>query len=484
MKHLFLAGITFYCLFAIQDLTGQTAVYSSDIEDRIKKVENSLMPWVQTEDTIKWNLSERMDFYGIKGLSIAIVNDYKIEWSKGYGWADTAEKRPVTPLTLFQAASISKSLNGVGVLKLVQEGKLDLDTDINEYLKSWQFTYDKKSNNKKITLNQLLSHTAGLTVHGFPGYGQDKPIPSISDILDGKNSANTEAIRSQFEPGLKMQYSGGGTMISQQILMDITKQPYDKLMWQEVLKPMGMLNSSYTQPPASTIKNQLATAYRSDKKPIYGKYHIYPEQAAAGLWTNPTDLCQYIIETQLSYQGKSNKVLSQDMTEKRLTPYYGGFSALGVFIDNRNGSVYFNHSGGNEGFRCKYYGSLEEGKGLAIMLNSDSGAILDEIINSIAFVYKWKDFYTPEMKKTVDLPTSILKTYTGIYMLKGDPIAITIAGNQLLLNYQNKLYDVYFSSEVDFFIPGLQGENKFHKDDQGNVTGYTINGQEFLKKTK
>ena len=484
MKNIPLSCIALYCFFAFQNLSGQTTIYPSDIQARIEQVEQYLMPWNQISDTIKWTLKERMDFYGIQGLSIAVVNNNKIEWAKGYGWADTAEKRPVDPRTLFQAASISKSLNGVGILKLVQEEKIDLNTDINDYLNSWKFPYNKSSKGKKITLNHLLSHTAGLNVHGFPGYGQDEPIPSIKEVLNGKKDANTDAVRSQFEPGQKFQYSGGGTSISQMVLMDITQQPYDEYMWLEVLKPMGMQNSTYKQPPGANFKNQLATAYRSDGKKIQGKYHIYPEQAAAGLWTNPTDLCHYIIETQLSYLGKSSKVLTQEMTEKKLTAYFGGFSALGVFLDNRNGTIYFNHSGGNEGFRCKYYGSLEEGKGLAIMINSDSGSILDEIMNSIAYVYDWKDFYSPEIRNTVDLPDSLLDEYTGTYMLKDEPVLITFDDNQLLLNFRNKVYDVYFTSEVDFFLPGLQGENKFQRNIQGNVTGYTINGKEFLKKVE
>ena len=214
-------------------------LYSKNIEDKIQQVENSLAGSVQIQDSVNtWSLKQRMAHYHIRGLSIAVVQDYKMVWARGYGLADTATKRPVTPQTLFQAGSISKSLNAVGVLKLVQGKKLDLYTDINGYLKSWKFPYDSLSKGKKITIINLLSHTAGLTVHGFPGYANGDTIPSLPEILNGKPPANTEAVRSQFEPGLRFQYSGGGTTISQLILQDITRLPYDVYKWENVLKPL------------------------------------------------------------------------------------------------------------------------------------------------------------------------------------------------------------------------------------------------------
>ncbi len=227
----------------------QTKKYPADVEEKIKQVENNLAGWVQTGNNDRWNLTERMKKYGINGVSIAVVHNYKIEWARGYGFADISEKRPVTEATLFQAASISKSLNSLGVLKLVQEKKLDLDADINKYLVSWKFPYDEKSNDKKITIANLLSHTGGLTIHGFPGYSRGDTLPTLPQILDGQKPANTEAVRSSSEPGKNVNYSGGGTTITQLIVMDITHQPYDVFMKKNVLDPLGMTASSFTQPP-------------------------------------------------------------------------------------------------------------------------------------------------------------------------------------------------------------------------------------------
>jgi len=362
---------------------------TTGILNNIRAVENNLSGINGAEKDSAWNILSRMSHYKIKGISIAIVHNYKIEWAKGYGWADENVRRPVTPETRFQAASISKSLNAIGMIKLAQENKLDLQADVNQYLTSWKFPYDAKSNGKKISAIELLSHTAGLNVNGFEGYQMGAPLPTIVQILNGQPPANSAAIRSMIEPGLRSEYSGGGITISQLIVMDNTRIPYAQFMQDEVLTPLGMTGSSYEQ-PSKIDSNLLATAYRANGDEVPGKYHVYPEQAAAGLWTTPIDLSKYIIETQLAWEGRSSKVLNQTMTHLRLTANGDAHAALGVFIDSTDGRVYFQHSGANEGFRCLYMGSFSGGDGLVIMVNSDNFAIIPEILNSISKVYHWK----------------------------------------------------------------------------------------------
>ena len=282
----------------------------STVLKRMQSVENSLHPWVRIKGIPLWTLEKRLEHYHAKGISIAVIKDFKIDWAKGYGWADSSELRPVNTATLFQAGSISKSLNALGILKLAQEGKLDLYTDINQYLQSWKFPYDSPLKGKKIYIANLLSHTAGLTIHGFPGYPIDDTIPSIVNILNGLPPSNTKPVRSEFEPGKEFKYSGGGTTISQLIVQDITQEPYAEFMQKTILDPLEMKTSSYEQPPSHLKKNLLATGYRSNGDQVNGKYHVYPEQAAAGLWTNPSELAKFIIEIQLSLVGKSNKIFS------------------------------------------------------------------------------------------------------------------------------------------------------------------------------
>ena len=464
----------------------QEVRYSKEIEDRITRVERSLSGWVVSPDS-NWNLSDRMRDHKVHGVSIAVIHDYKLEWARGYGWADTSDKRPVTNRTLFQAASISKSLNAVGALKLVKNNKLDLGKDINTYLTSWKFPYDtSKTHNIPITVSHLLSHTAGLSVHGFPGYKWSDGLPSDDDILDGKKPANTAAIRSEFQPGIKVKYSGGGTTISKKIIMVLSGQPYEEFMAREVLQPLGMSQSFYTQPPPPGAFPNLATAYYANGHPITGKFHIYPEQAADGLWTNPTELAKYIIEMQLAYEGKSDRVLTKTLAQTMLTTTLDN-AALGVFVETRGSRKYFGHGGANAGFRCQYYGSLEGGDGVIVMVNSDNGAIVQEIINGVASVYGWPGFIKQVPKRIIPVHADTLATYTGSYNLETVTLKIIQKDNTLFLS-QNESTPVkmYFTSPTDFFIREVNAEMKFLKNNQGVVDTLFIrqSGRDFNLKRK
>lgn len=459
-----------------------------EISEKIQQVENNLFPNIHTQSDTPKTIAQRMAYYKVHGVSVAVIHNYKLEWAKGYGWADDSLKRPVTANTLFQAGSVSKSLNAVGVLKLVQNKKLNLYTDINNYLTSWKFPYDSLSKGKKISIANLLSHTAGLTVHGFPGYAHGEAIPTVVEVLNGQKPANTPKVRSMYPSGLKYEYSGGGTTISQLIVLDITHQPYDKYMYEQVLKPMGMTSSTYTQPPVVIKPVLLATGYYDNGKQIPGKFQIYPEQAAAGLWTNPTDLSKYVIETQLAYQGKSKKVLGQQMTRLRLTPYIDKSAAFGVFIDSLDGAKYFQHQGSDQGFQTQYYGSFEGGNGVVVMVNSDNGAIMYEIINSVANVYGFKGLNRSKLKKTVMVADSILQSYTGEYELQPKvTLTVTREGNQLFgkAGKQDKA-SLFPETQNKFFVKVADIEIEFIKDGMGKISKAILyeHGAHELKKIK
>ncbi|WP_407480653.1 serine hydrolase domain-containing protein [Elizabethkingia meningoseptica] len=371
-----------------------------EIKNKIEKVENSLSPSVisGSHKVPDFNIIERMKQLHVKGVSIAVINNYKIEWVKAYGYADEEENRKVDTNTLFQAASISKTINSLAFMKLVQLGKIDLDKDINHYLKSWSFPYDSISKNKIITSRNLLSHSGGLGVSGFEGYERTAAIPTIVQILNGTPPATSKAVRSVKQPGVDFDYSGGGTLISQLILMDVTKKKYEDFIKKEVFIPLQMTHSTYS------VKNDtlnIASGYYTDGKKVKDKYHLYPEYAAAGLWTTPEDLAKYIIECQLALQGKSQKVLSQKYMKERFAPvinYNESKVALGVFLRYKNGAYYFNHNGGNEGFTCASYGSIDKGYGVVVMTNSNNQELMLEICNSVARVYDWDRFFVPQFK--------------------------------------------------------------------------------------
>ena len=480
-RNTIVAGIL-HCAWMLVSITAAAQpgnpVYNDEVENKIKQVENNLSGRVHIQDSLNtFNLQQRMKDNGVHGVSIAVVRNFKLEWARGYGMADVATQKPATTQTLFQAASISKSINGIGLLKLAQDKKIDLFTDINTYLTSWKFPYDSISRGRKITVANLLTHTAGLTVHGFAGYSKTDTLPSVIQILNGERPANSAAIRSQEEPGKRSEYSGGGITISQLILTDVTHQGYDDYMWQHVLKPMGMLASSYTQPPAAAKEQFLATGYYDNGKPVAGNYHIYPEEAAAGLWTNPSDLAAYIVETQLSLQGKSNKVLNSEMTKLRLTPYIDSSAALGVFIVQKGADKYFSHGGANNGFRCVYYGSMNTGNGVVVMVNSDNGSIMDEIVNSVATIYGWKDFFTPTVKKAIAVTAAMVNAYGGKYVLDKDTIEIRFDKKSMLVVNDKEFYPIYFSTEEDFYSLKLPFELKFEKDADGKVKDFYFKNQ-------
>jgi CubicO group peptidase (beta-lactamase class C family) len=480
---LVLAGGVWGCARA-QTAVGKRNVKAGgdEVGARIARVERNLFRWVRIQGEPGWKLEDRMKYYKVNGVSIAVIHNYRIEWARGYGLADTAEGRAVTVKTVFQAASISKSLNAMGLLKLAEQRRVALDTDINTYLVRWKFPYDSLSRGEKISIAHLLSHTAGLSVHGFNGYKRGDSLPDLPAVLDGRKPANSPAVRSEFEPGLIAQYSGGGIVISQLIVEDVTHQPYGSFMSSAVLQPLGMTSSCYALEPDSVGKGErgasareVATAYRHDGRDIGCKYHVYPELAAAGLWTTPSDIARFVVEMQLAVAGRSEKVLTHAMARKMLTPYLNKTSALGCFIVRKGDAEYFFHTGANEGFSSEFIGSVEGGNGLVIMLNSDNAAIMDEIANSVATVYDWKNFVPRVVRKPVRVADSVLGRYIGKYALDDSAGYITIGwdspdrGRLVLEDSRVKeKWRIYFTAPTEFILREVPwGVQQFDADKQG-----------------
>jgi len=238
--------------------------------------------------------------------------------------------------------------------------------------------------------------------------------------LDGTEPANTAAVRVDMEPGTRFRYSGGGTTIAQLAIMDIEKKPYPQIAQETVLGPLKMTNSTYSQPLPDEWRRKAASGHRRDGSVVEGKIHVYPEMAAAGLWTTPTDLAKFAIEVQLSYAGRSNKILTKEMTEKMVTPFMEQ-AGLGFFIDKRGNAVYFGHDGADEGFRALLTMNREKGYGAVIMTNSDNGQILGEVLRGIAREYNW-DEYLPPVNEIISLDAAKLDEYSGRFQVNPDRI--------------------------------------------------------------
>jgi CubicO group peptidase (beta-lactamase class C family) len=344
------------------------------------------LPLGGNEPPLRLNLDELMRAYNVPGLSVAVIDNFQIVGTKSYGALASGSSTPVATTTLFQAGSISKPVAAAGALYLVEHGKLSLDENVNQKLKTWKVPENEFTATEKVTLRRLMSHTAGLTVHGFPGYDVNALLPTLVQIFNGEKPANTPPIRVDIVPGTKERYSGGGVTIEQQLMIDVTGTPFPAFMRQFVLDKIGMIHSTYEQPlpPARAA----ATGTYADGKPVHGKWHIYPEMAAAGLWTTPTDLCKFAIEIALSKKGKSNRVLSEKMAREMLTPVLDQ-AGLGFFIEKDNPG-YFGHNGADEGFQALLTIDAETGKGAAIMANSDNGInVATFLLRNIAKAYGW-----------------------------------------------------------------------------------------------
>ncbi|HAP60366.1 MAG TPA: serine hydrolase, partial [Cytophagales bacterium] len=269
------------------------------LEESIARIENGLELNLQIRgiDSVQtYNIEDRLRELRIPGVSIAVLKDGEIAWARGYGMADSAENRPVTTETLFQAGSISKPMAALRAHQLVEQGMIHLDSNVNQYLTSWHVPDNEFTANEKVTIRRILNHTAGLTVWGFPGYPRGDTIPTVPEILDGLG--NTDSVRVYKEPGGGWQYSGGGYTIMQLMITDLEKRTFPEIMKTEVLTPLGMERSTYENPLPARYHAQAATGYLSDGSPVEGKWVVYPEMAAAGLWTTPSELIMWAKEIQ------------------------------------------------------------------------------------------------------------------------------------------------------------------------------------------
>jgi len=453
-------------------LSQKTPAMSAETQQHIKDVEAGLLPSVVVKgDThAAHTMSERMAALHVNGVSIAVIHHGVIEWAQGFG-VTSVDGPPVTAETLFQAGSISKPVAAMAALHQVQLGKLSLDADVNTVLTSWKLPDAAVAGGKFVTLRELLTHTGGTTVHGFPGYATDAPVPSLVQVLNGEKPANTPAIRIEAAPGSKWNYSGGGYTIMQQMVIDETKEPFAKLLHDTVLAPIGMTHSTYQQPLPAEMRASAATPYEADGKPVAGGAHTYPELAAAGLWTTPTDLARYCIEVQHSLKGEWNHVLSQQMTKQMLTPGMGEYG-LGLAIGGSATNPYFGHGGVNAGFESTMTAYEQDGEGAVVMTNAQGGSRLaDEVMRSIAAAYHWPDFQ-PKVRAVVTVDPKILATYVGTYELTPKfSLVVTVEDGHLVTQATGQSsFSMLAESETKFFPSAFDAGIEFFKDDQGNVS--------------
>lgn len=436
----------------------------SQIEDiKFEQLENSISPFVVFSDQRqKFSIAERMKHYRVPGLMLAIIDHGEIVFVKSYGVKDNQSKESIDNNTIFQAASISKPITAIGALSLVDRGVLNLDTDVNHFLKSWKLPDSTFTKDEKVTLRRILSHTAGLTVGGFLGYRTDERIPTAIDILAGQG--NSSPVIVDTVPKNKTRYSGGGYLIVHAMIEDVSGKPFDNFMKYNILEPLAMKNSLYAEPLPLALKKGAALGHRPDGTMVPGGYHIHPELGPAGLWTTAEDLAKVIIAIQKSYLGMKTTMPLSPTTVKEMLTLQGERFGLGPKIEIKEKLLIFEHDGSNVGYKASWMGFVDQkdpgemhSRGIVALTNGDNGFhLIEEIVSAIGENMAWQ-FLIKEKKEMPFKPlTEKERAMVGIFDKDGQKIFIT--ENDGILNFWG--HEIYKVDDFTF-ISGTGHRNIF-----------------------
>lgn len=456
--------LPFSACAAVNSTVIEPSSQASD-NDAMARIVAGLRPLVALADApVKTeNLHDAMARLKVPGVSIAVIRGGKVAWTQGYGVAWVGGPA-VTPETLFQAASISKPVSAMAALRMVEQGKLDLDVPIDTVLTGWKLP----AGAGVPSLRHLLSHTGGVSVPGFPGYAAGKPIPSLLQLLDGKGPANTPPIRNDALPGSVWRYSGGGYTVLQQAMIDRSGQSFDALMRELVLVPLGMTASTFVQPLPATLVGKAAVPHDREGRAFAGGAFTYPEQAAAGLWSTPLDLARFAIAIQQGAGGRSAGVLSPSMVRTMLTPVMNEY-ALGLQIQDKGKA--FGHGGSNMGFKSDLVAFVENGDGAVILTNGDNGGMLAaSLLRAIAHEYKWAGNQTV-VRPTVTLTPQARKALVGHYKISGlGEFHVAERDGQLMIALRQGQWEpLYAESDKLLFVLSRNLEVRPIDDDSGHT---------------
>jgi CubicO group peptidase (beta-lactamase class C family) len=453
--------IMFYCQFSIaqEDLV------------KVQQFENSLLSNQQIKDSTKqlFNIEERMKFRKVPALSISVIKNGQIVLSKSYGNANITKNIKSDNNTLFHFASVSKTANALCIMKLVEEGKLSLTADFREYIKDGSFKENKYSKGQKITIANLLSHTAGINRDDGPSgdYSHDKPLPTIIQIVKGEKPALGDGAYCVTKLNEAYQYSNQAICILQKILHDNFDKDYNRLLTSTIFNPLQMSNSTFVLKLDATKQSNLACGYVFDYQVV--PQWVFPCQAEGGLVSTSHDIAKMVIAIQNSLLGKDNALLKKETVDKMVNPqlesitYTGNLdlpykNGLGLMLFEKGGRKYFTHTGSIDGYTSIFIGSIDGIDGAVITLNSSYGGIIPEVLNSVATTFEWDKFV--EFKYNHAIPTQPLpnSAFIGKYKLpsskKEYSFSITQDKDHWYIQTINDGHAerLYFSSENNAFV--------------------------------
>jgi len=394
---------------------------------------DSLHPNIVVGDTSStYGLTDAMKAHNVNSIALSLVN----ERSEIHKAAYAMDTDSLNPETLYQAGSISKPVTALGVLVLARKYQLDLDTSINTYLSSWKLESSEFDVNK-VTIRNLLSHTSGLNVHGFMGYRKKKKLPEISEILDGKG--NSDPVKLAFYPDSVWRYSGGGYQVLHLLIEDVSEEDFASFMKREVLNTIGMSNSTFSLYLQGECSN-CASAYNQKREAYEPSWYLYPESAAAGLWTNAEDLAIFLIYLREIYNG-SEGIVSPSYVKQMFTPVLNNYG-LGFFVEENEGNLHVGHSGKNMGFSNEMSINLNTGRAYVLMSDSDGAfPLFNEIKRSIPEMSP-RGIRPQVVIKPVEVSLALLRNYSGKYSFimgngKKYKVELLLENDNLVINDKN-----------------------------------------------
>ncbi|WP_271078834.1 serine hydrolase domain-containing protein [Aurantiacibacter sp. MUD61] len=405
----------------------------ADHASQIAAIENGLRPTygVAGEEGEVWTLEERIRHYDVPGVSIAVAIDGELVWARAYGVLDKNGDTPVDTETMFQAASLSKPVAALAALALVQDGLLALDDPANRFLTRWQIPDNALTAQQPVTIRHLLSHRGGTTIHGFRGYPMGSELPSLPQILDGQPPANTDPVIVNQLPGDSYRYSGGGYTILQLAIEDASGRSFADVVEGRIFHPAGMARSHFDYPVSDA--NAAVGHAGAESTSMAGAELAYPELAAAGMWTTPSDLVR--LGSLVARARNSEFYFLDQGLARQLVPEDAGEPGLGFGLNDDGDGVAFVHSGHNPGYSARWINYADGRASVAVLTNSDSGGdLIREILSAVGHVYGWRQD-GHEVRETVSLDAPDMQAIAGDYgwsAADAEPfMAISITDGQL-----------------------------------------------------
>jgi len=452
------------------------------VKKRIKKIENGLLRavYLKGQKPEKLRLEDRMVFYRVPGVCLAFIDNDVLSWAKGYGYRDSKEDGPVTAETIFQAGAFSQPVVAALALSLVEEGKLALDRDLNEYLKSWKVPRPEISGSRPITLRDLLLHRAGFSNWVFPGYSRKETLPTLSQILRGEKPAINTPLMPLDKPGTIIRTSESGYIVLQQLIEDVSGRPLSELARERIFIPARMRNTYLAADLPPEARASAASGHQRDGSLYPEKWRLYPELGAKGLWTTAADMANFIGDLMAAARGDASKFISPAAARAMLTTQAGS-RGFGFIIEGSGDEVYFHWQGRTAGFACALLAFPAKKQGIVVMTNSDNGQILiDEIFRAAAAAYNWPHF-KPVERPLYRLDPSIYEQYVGRYEISPDYILdVKYEDYYLIIQPTGQApTKFYVESETVFFSIDPFIRIQFRRDERGNVTHLILWQQDF-----